>query len=200
MSSVRFKSGDVDLELSGSEAFVVRQLTKLAPFLAGVDPGALEGFRSVAASSDGSGIPASGPAPAEESAGAGDGNEAPDVESNGRSAATAPEASVERAGLERVAPESEQDGLRAFLEQHPPAGRDRQTDAALLIAYYLQTREARRALRMGDLVGSCIRAGIDTRNLNRPIGILTRRGLLEEAPGNTYRISSQGVQTVESRL
>jgi len=190
MSTVRFKSTDVDLELTGSEAFVVRQLASLAPFLAGVDPHALEGFHATREAGGAAAPAPAGSPPADE----------PGIESNGTGAAPEGEDAIERAGLERVAPESAQDGLRSFLEHHPPAGRDRQTDATLLIAYYLQAQEGRRALRMGDLVGSCIRAGIDTRNLNRPIGILTRRGLLEEAPGNTYRISSQGVQTVEGRL
>ena len=189
MSTVRFKSHDVALELSGSEAFVVRQLALFAPYLGSVDAGALEGFEPGRA-------PRARPAA---------GEVAEPVDSNGRPAAAEPDAATAeptngQAGLELVAPEAGQDGLRAFLDRHPPRGRDRQTDAALLIAYYLQVGEQRASIRMGDLVGSCIRAGIDTRNLNRPIGVLTRRGLLEEAPGNTYRISRQGVQAVEGRL
>lgn len=186
MSTVRFKSDGVALELSGSESFVVRQLTLFAPFLGSVDAEALDGFEPRARTR-----PPAPPDPEEEAAAPG---RRESVDS------PAAEAANGHAGLELVAPEAAQDGLRAFLERHPPRGRDHQTDAALLISYYLQVEEQRPSIRMGDLVGSCIRAGIDTRNLNRPIGVLTRRGLLEEAAGNAYRISRQGVQTVEGRL
>ena len=43
MSKVHFHARQVDLELSGSETFVVRQLRLLASLLGEVDAGALEG-------------------------------------------------------------------------------------------------------------------------------------------------------------
>jgi hypothetical protein len=41
MSRVRFHAGDIDLELSGSEPFVLRQLKLLGTFLGRVDADAL---------------------------------------------------------------------------------------------------------------------------------------------------------------
>jgi hypothetical protein len=104
------------------------------------------------------------------------------------------------------APESEtngsdpEDNLLAFYNSFPPNG-DRQVDAALLFAYYLQTKEAKSALGVGDLIRCCIRAGVDTRNFNRALGTLTRRGFLESVrPGNAYQLSEQGIAAVESRM
>jgi DNA-binding transcriptional regulator of glucitol operon len=71
----------------------------------------------------------------------------------------------------------------------------------LLFSYFLQCREGMDALALGDLIRCCIRAGVDTRNFNRALGTLTRRGFLETVrPGHAYRLSDQGVAAVESRM
>lgn len=196
MANVRFHAGDVDLEVSGSETFVTRQLLLLAPLLGDVDPEALR-TPSVRA----------GPEPVEVPPTDGTSQSEPHGGGNGCVADPVPKVEAARADEENDPPETEVeeetgsgDGLRDFYLENQPKGRDVQTDAALLIAYYLSQVEGRESLRMGDLVHSCIRAGVDTRNLNRPLGILTRRGLLEASAGSTYRISSQGVRVVESRL
>ena len=54
---------------------------------------------------------------------------------------------------------------------------------------------------VGDLIRCCIRAGVDTRNFNRVLGSLTRRGLLETVhPGTSYRLTNQGISMVERRM
>ncbi|MCK6461457.1 MAG: hypothetical protein L6Q95_16375, partial [Planctomycetes bacterium] len=93
------------------------------------------------------------------------------------------------------------DDLVRFYGRFQPQGLDRQSDAALLFAYYLQQREGLQALQLGDLIRCCIRAGVDTRNFNRTLGILTRRGYLETVRhGHAYRLSEHGVAAVESRM
>jgi hypothetical protein len=186
MSCVRFRTGAIALELSGSESFVDRQLQLLSPFLGQVDVEALAE------------TPA--PAPVLEAA----------TPTNGDSAeiateVVAPEA-VE-ASAEIAAPAATAEGVEpadevtAFYQSFPPSGPDRQTDAALLFAYYLQRKEGLRSLRLSDLIRCCIRAGVDTRNFNRTVGTLTRRGLLETVRhGHAYRLSEQGVAVVENRM
>lgn len=93
------------------------------------------------------------------------------------------------------------DGLGDFFRKHEPEGKDRQADAALLFAYYLHEREGLRALEIKDLIRCCIRTGVDTRNFNRTLGTLTRRGLFEPLRhGHAYRLSEHGVAAVEHRL
>lgn len=109
-------------------------------------------------------------------------------------AAAAPE-------VEAAAPAGAPDPLNDFFRDHPPRGKDRQAEAALLFAYYLQNREGMRALELRDLIRCCIRTGVDTRNFNRTLGTLTRRGLLETLRhGRAYRLSDQGVAAVENRI
>lgn len=169
MSTVRFRSNGVSLELSGSESFVLRQLQMLSPSLGPVD-------RSVLAE------PAPPPPPEPDPVEENEAAEEPQVEAaqdNGR---------------------SESDGFLDFVRAHPPRGRDRQSDAALLFAYYLQCERGQSALRVGDLLRCCIRAGVDTRNFNHALGTLSRRGLFETVrPGKAYRLSPQGVAAVENR-
>lgn len=162
MSTVRFRAGDIDLELSGSEPFIDRQLFLLSSFLGTVDTGALDAS------------PVEEPPPPEPPAG-----DAP------TSLPPAPEA----------------DGASNFYASLAPHGHDAQADAALLFAYWLQEKEGRRSLEMRDLVRCCIEAGVDTRNFNRAVGSLARRGLLETLrQGHAYRLSEQGVHAVESRI
>ncbi|MHC4548781.1 MAG: hypothetical protein ACYTEZ_08375 [Planctomycetota bacterium] len=93
------------------------------------------------------------------------------------------------------------DEITSFYESFEPGGLDRQADAALLFAYYLQRREGLRSLQLSDLIRCCIRAGVDTRNFNRTLGTLTRRGFLETVRhGHAYRLSGQGVAAVENRM
>lgn len=93
------------------------------------------------------------------------------------------------------------DGLVSFYRENEPAGQDRQADSALLFAYYLQRHEGLESLPLRDLIRCCIRAGVDTRNFNRTLGALTRRGLLETLRhGRAYRLSEQGVVAVEQRM
>ena len=166
MSSVRFRSGAVDLELSGSESFVNRQLRLLARYLEHVDENALEGAAEVvAAPANGDAAP-SEPVP-EPVSGNGNGN-----------------------------------GLLEFYRANEPTGRDRQGDAALLFAYYLQRHEGDgEPFKLGELIRCCIHAGVDTRNFHRTLGTLARRGLLEtHHHGRAYQLTEQGVAAVESRL
>jgi hypothetical protein len=159
MSSVRFRSGTVDLELSGSESFVSRQLRLLSRYLEHVDEDALTG--AFAATDEP--LPANGDEPRPASP---DGN-----------------------------------GLLAFFRANEPAGRDRQGEAALLFAYYLQRHEEAGPFRLGDLIRCCIHAGVDTRNFHRTLGTLARRGLIETLHhGQAYRLTEQGAAAVESRL
>jgi len=199
MATIRFQAGEVGLELAGSERFVERQLLLLAPLLGDVDSDVITTTNGSRVESSPVPDPAPAPAPAPQPVRISAPLAIPDgvpvsvPESNrGTTVTQVPAAAA--LGFH------EEDGLRSFYLAHEPHSRDAQTDAALLLAYYLNRMEGRKSLRVGDLVQSCIRAGVDTRNLNRPIGLLTRRGLLEQGAGNTYRISSQGVQTVESRL
>jgi hypothetical protein len=172
MSRVRFQAGDIDLELSGSEPFVLRQLKLLATFLGHVEEDALGEAPAVAESAP---VKAAPPAEAPTPAPA-----APPPPTNGGQAS---------------------DELLAFYRRFEPAGLDRQSDAALLFAYYLQRREGLPALQLSDLIRCCIRAGVDTRNFNRTLGTLTRRGFLETVRhGHAYRLSDQGVAAVESRM
>jgi hypothetical protein len=93
------------------------------------------------------------------------------------------------------------DELIRFYGRFQPQGLDRQSDAALVFAYYLQQREGLPSLQLGDLIRCCIRAGVDTRNFNRTLGILTRRGYLETVRhGHSYRLSEYGAAAVESRM
>ena len=93
-----------------------------------------------------------------------------------------------------------EDALLLFYSAFPPNGRDTQVDAALLFSYYLQNREGKATLGVGDLIRCCIRAGVDTRNFNRVLGTLMRRGFLEAVHGHAYQLSEQGVAAVESRM
>jgi hypothetical protein len=172
MSSVRFRSGTVDLELSGSESFVNRQLRLLSRYLEHVDEHALEA--TLAATDE----PL--PAPADDAL--------VDVEESPAD------------GDEPRSPEG--NGLLAFFRANEPTGRDRQGEAALLFAYYLQRRERDgKPFRLGDLIRCCIHAGVDTRNFHRTLGTLARRGLIETLRhGQAYQLTEQGAAAVESRL
>jgi hypothetical protein len=160
MSSVRFRSGSVDLELSGSESFVNRQLRLLSRYLEHVDEDALD----------------AAPADAEEPLPV-DGEEPQPLSPDGN-------------------------GLLAFFRANQPTGPDRQGEAALLFAYYLQRHERDdEPFRLGDLIRCCIHAGVDTRNFHRTLGTLARRGLIETLRhGQAYQLTEQGAAAVESRL
>jgi hypothetical protein len=185
MSTIRFRAGEVDLELHGSETFVTRQLLHFAPFLGRVDTEALAGAPAdiVAAASPAPETVEPAPAPPD------NGDPRPDA-------------------VEEVAGPShnddsvrEEDELVSFYRSFRPHGRDRQSDAALLFSYFLQCREGMESLALSDLIRCCIRAGVDTRNFNRALGTLTRRGFLKPVrPGHAYRLSDQGVAAVESRM
>lgn len=186
MSCVRFRAGTIALELSGSESFVDRQLQLLSPFLGQVDLDAL-------AEASGAATVFVEPAP-----------------TNGDSAEIAveaalpetPETPAELASAEAAAEVAEPaDEVMTFYQSFEQSGPDRQADAALLFAYYLQRKEGLQSLRLGDLIRCCIRAGVDTRNFNRTVGTLTRRGFLETVRhGHAYRLSEQGVAVVENRM
>jgi hypothetical protein len=195
MSRVRFRAGDVDLELSGPEPFVLRQLKLLSAHLGAVDADALgespPPTEAVVA-------PVTEPAVAPES-------EASPAAAGHPPAEVAPaEPPAAESGFAPVRPVNgggEKDDLLRFYANFQPQGLDRQSDAALLFAYYLQQRKGLPALQLGDLIRCCIRAGVDTRNFNRTLGILTRRGYLETVrPGQAYRLSEHGVAAVESRM
>ena len=187
MSRVHFQAGEVDLELTGSEAFVVRQLRLLSELLGGVDAGALGGAgRSPEPSPDPAPEPVySRPEPRPTNGGPATGQ------------ALSPAAGAGAGG--KV--EEPTDALVRFFRSVPAAGQDRQADAALLFAYYLQRKEGMRSLQLSDLIRCCIRAGVDTRNFNRTLGTLTRRGFLETVRhGHAYRLSEQGAAAVENRM
>jgi len=195
MSRVRFRAGDIDLELSGSESFVLRQLKLLATSLGGVESNALASDADVA--------PDESPAEAPEAAAP-----APPEEIPAEQPAAAAEPEMVPANGDRARPPRSGNGgahaadeLLRFYGSFEPQGLDRQSDAALLFAYYLQQREGLPSLQLGDLIRCCIRAGVDTRNFNRTLGILTRRGFLETVRhGHAYRLSDHGVAAVESRM
>ncbi len=193
MTTVRFRSGGVDLELHGSESFVLRQLQSLAPFLGRVDPGALASLPP-----PGNLPPSEASPPFPEPAAASPSEEASEPRSpvaNGIHHASAPVASQ---AIER--PPEPGDAFLEFCRAHPLRGKDQQSDAALLFAYWLHRREGVESLRIGDLLRCCLRAGVDTRNFNRAIGGLVRRNfLLPHENGSSYRLSEQGIAFVESR-
>ncbi len=178
MSTIRFRSSAIDLELTGSESFVNRQLHRLTPYLGSVDEAALD------------------TAPALE-------NQVEDQQDRLR--APNSEDSEPAVRMTQLPPRTNGDGpedaLLAFYNSFPPNGRDKQIDAALLFAYYLQNKEGKSSLGVGDLIRCCIRAGVDTRNFNRVLGTLTRRGFLETVRhGHGYQLSERGVAAVESRM
>jgi len=188
MSRIRFRAGAVNLELSGSEPFMVRQLQLLSPYLGQVDSAALDGAdRSLPPGP----LPESSPEPVEEP-----------KPTNGRvQVVEAPPVQLPKGGKAGKGGEDGEDGLVGFFRAHEPVGGDRQAGSALLFAYYLQEREGRRAVDIGDLIRCCIRAGVDTRNFNRTLGGLTRRGLLQALRhGHRYRLSEQGAKSVEQRV
>jgi len=185
MSSVHFRSSDVDLRVSGSEEFVVRQLLRLSKHMGRVDAAALHAAAAQGAPATPEAPPAPPPAVAEPAPAA---DRAPAPE---EAPPAPPPASAGGA----------RDELAELYASYPAADRDPQADAALLFAYYLQRREGLSSLRVGDLLRCCIRVGVDSRNFHRTIGALTRRGLLQEVRrGESYRISDQGVAAVEERL
>jgi len=185
MSSIRFRAGAVDLELTGSEPFVVRQLQLLSPYLGHVNPAALDGADRL--------LPSAVPIPAPPALVA-EPEEEPEP-TNGRAE------TIEASPVPVELPKAGEDGLVGFFRAHEPEGRDRQAQSALLFAYYMQEREGRRVLDIGDLIRCCIRAGVDTRNFNRTLGGLTRRGLLQTLRhGHSYRLSEQGAAAVEQRV
>jgi hypothetical protein len=182
MSRVRFHAGDIDLELSGSEPFVLRQLQLLSTLLGGVDADAL---------ADAEPVEEVAPPRAKEPAQVAEepAPETPAAPANGGPSLMPGPAN------------GEADELLRFYAGFRPQDLDRQSDAALLFAYYLQRREGLPSLQLGDLIRCCIRAGVDTRNFNRTLGILTRRGYLEAVrAGHGYRLSDHGVAAVESRM
>jgi hypothetical protein len=182
MSCVRFRAGAIALELSGSESFVDRQLQLLSPFLGQVDVEALA-------------VPTTAAEVLE-----------PVTPTNGDSTEiaaelAAPEAPVEFAAPVAEAPAESADEVTTFYRSFEQSGQDRQADAALLFAYFLQRKEGLPALRLSDLIRCCIRAGVDTRNFNRTVGTLTRRGFLQTVRhGHAYKLSEQGVAVVENRM
>ena len=187
MSKVRFRTGDVDLELTGSEPFVVRQLRLLSSCLGEVDTGALEEAAAITVA----------PAPVYSHPEPDTGSRPTNGGTESRLSPDAFEVKEGNDGQARRPP----DELMAFFRSFTPSGRDRQTDAALLFAYFLQRREGLASLELKDLIRCCIRAGVDTRNFNRTLGTLTRRGFLQTVRhGQAYRLSNQGVAAVESRM
>lgn len=194
MTSVRFRAGAIDLELRGSESFVTRQLQRFAPMLGPVDSEALEPqSRPLEA-------PATNPPATPESQRVAGHDQAPgEALDEGARPADAGSAGLPgRAANGNGAPRDE---LLSFFQGIEPNGSDPQADAALLFAYYLQHREGRDSLALGDLIRCCIRAGVDTRNFNRTLGTLTRRGFLQTVRhGHAYVLSEQGAAAVESRM
>ncbi len=195
MSRVRFHAGDIDLEFSGSEPFVLRQLRLLASCLGRVDPEALGDPETTAPLPAATAEPAVAAVPPP----------APIVEPPA-AIEPSPPAAATNGGPPPAPPRpanggAEADALLRFYQGFRPLDLDRQSDAALLFAYYLQQREGHSSLQIGDLIRCCIRAGVDTRNFNRTLGTLTRRGFLETSrQGGGYRLSEQGVAAVESRM
>ncbi|MHC4931332.1 MAG: hypothetical protein ACYTGV_03985 [Planctomycetota bacterium] len=188
MSTIRFRAGEVDLELHGSESFVTRQLLLFAPYLGRVDTEAL-------ADAPAEIVAAATPAPTQ----AEPVDPAPAPPDNGDPQPGMAEEVAGDSGSDD--PATAEDELVSFYRSFRPHGRDRQSDAALLFSYFLQRKEGMDALALGDLIRCCIRAGVDTRNFNRALGTLTRRGFLEPVrPGHAYRLSDQGAAAVESRM
>ncbi len=197
MSSVHFRTSDIDLQLSGSEAFVTRQLLLLARGARGLGRVEARALEAPAAAPDAArrALP---PAEAEPNPAP-----VPEVAAPALPAAL-PEAATARLvppAPPQAVPPAQRDELASLYAHYPTAERDPQADAALLFAYYLQRREGLSSLRVGDLLRCCIRVGVDSRNFHRSIGTLTRRGLLQEVRrGESYRISEQGITTVEEKL
>jgi hypothetical protein len=205
MSRVRFHAGDIDLELSGSGPFVLRQLKLLSTLLGRVDSGALGEAGAAVAPAAEPEARASPPEPAgpvtprpPEPAAVSEPEPAAIAEPEPAAAEAVPEPASALPRPVNGGPEAPDDLLR-FYRGFRPNDLDRQSDAALLFAYWLQQREGFSPVVIGDLIRCCIRAGVDTRNFNRTIGTLTRRGFLETT-SRGYRLSDQGVAAVESRM
>jgi hypothetical protein len=228
MSSTRFRTAGIELELQGSEDFVLRQLRDLAFALGDVDPSALLGSTAAHTpsasersettdtrpTSDGTpdNTAANGGTPSHGS-GAASARVETDRPANGVERMSAISASANRTAADRVTPPvraaepeavgrgSAPDTLVSFFESVPAIDRDRQAHAALVFAYHLQREEGLSEVRIGDLLKCCIRVGVDSRNFHRAIGVLTRRSLLAEVRrGSSYRITDQGMAAIEERL
>lgn len=205
MSSIHFRSGEIDLQLRGSESFLLRQLLLFAPALGRVDSRALQVPAAAAPPPETpvQALPpeAKEPATAIPTPLAATSEPAAPVATAAFSVAPPPAeavAAVPRNGDTTHTPE---DDLASFYRSFVPMDRDRQVDAALLFAYYLQRKQGFAEVNIADLLRACIRAGVDSRNFHRALGVLTRRGLLEElSQGKRYRISEQGVGAVEERM
>jgi len=220
MSSTRFRSGGIELELHGSEEFVLRQLRDLAFALGPVDSSALSGYTpasgpNVEATRDDIAADATAPAPdgepqservapptndslAQDALRSGATDSGTDVPGGATNGTSTPANGVGGAAAEST---SAPDALIPFFQSVPPMDRDRQAHAALVFAYHLHREEGLREVRIGDLLKCCIRVGVDSRNFHRAIGVLTRRSLLAEVRrGSSYRITDQGMAAIEERL
>jgi len=181
MTYVRIRTSEFELALRGAESFVLRQLLLLAPGLGPVDLRAIEA------------TPAQTPPPPAEPVAAAPAAPEPPPIVSAEAVPAAPGASPPAVG-----PDAERDELVRFFRSFPTIRRDEQSEAALLFAYYLQRQEGLSSLKLGDLLRCCMRVGVDSRNFHRSLGVLTRRGLIEEVRrGEAYRISEQGVAAVE---
>ncbi len=198
MPSIRFLTRDLDLELSGSESFVSQQLLLLSPYLGNVARDVLEPSAEDEAQPPQPVRPAplvALPSRVAETAAVPASQPVPDSPKPVETPEGGPESGF------AATEEARSEGLDGFFRRHEPQGADRQADAALLFAYYLQTQQGASSLELGDLIRCCIRTGVDTRNFNRTLGTLTRRGLLETVRhGRAYRLSEHGVAAVEQRL
>jgi hypothetical protein len=221
MTSVHFRTADLDLHLRGSESFVLRQLNLLAPGLGAVDRDALGALPPPAARAPLSAKTEAAP-PGAAGATTADFDAAPaTVDAGARMAVAEPVPSLAAVAAmapattaaapspqapsasprAKDAPEAPVDELQRWFRTLPAGDKDPQVDAALLFAYFLQRREGKTAVGIGDLLRCCVRAGVDSRNFHRSLGVLSRRGLLEEVRhGSLYRISEQGIEAVEERL
>jgi hypothetical protein len=203
MRSVRFRTGDIDLELSGSESFVMRQLLLLSPGLGAVDASALNGpgapVTRPSAEQERSRPPPAPPSavsePARPLAGAGPLPEPLPLPAPERDQPLVAEAAPEPPPPRAPEPPDE---LVQFYRSFPSGGRDTQAEAALLFAYFMQQKQGVSALHLGDFVRCFVRAGVDSLNLHRALGVLSRRGHLE-THGGTYRLSDQGLAAVQER-
>ncbi|MEE8106304.1 MAG: hypothetical protein V3T86_12280 [Planctomycetota bacterium] len=197
MSSTRFRTNGIELELHGSEEFVLRQLRDLAFALGDVDSAALNGYTAPAARSA---EPAEEPAPTSQESDAIRAR-SPGGATNGTMGSNGTSAPANGAELQASGSTAAQDALISFFHSVPPIDRDRQAHAALVFAYHLHREEGVREVRIGDLLKCCIRVGVDSRNFHRAIGVLTRRSLLAEVRrGSSYRITDQGMAAIEERL
>ncbi len=177
----RFAAEGVDLEFSGSEAFVEKQLARFQAFL--------KGAAGIVETQTASGPTASAQVPAAHAPG---------------TAASAP-ASPRSSGVVVAVPTSPRsETLEEFYAARPlREGRGAIQDRILLFIYFLHQMQGKREVSGEDILWCFQQLGIpEPKNLHNALGILKRKiGHLQEGTKRgLYALSTEGAAYVEGRF